>query len=98
MKSNSTLFTLSMNKLLIGALVFLLIGGVAGYGLEKVQGQFLRSSAMAGCNSAGHDVDIYLDHLIGILQGGGRITLLQLNTFIDLVEIRDECRANQFLA
>jgi hypothetical protein len=90
---NPTKFTLSLNTIVISGFAILIAGALSGYYLPRLNG--LRSKADFGggghCASEASDVANYREHLIGILRGGGKLSPLQMNTFIDLVDIRDGC-------
>ncbi len=91
MKSSPTQFNLSLNKLVIGGFIILIIGALAGTYGHKIYS--LKSSAFGGCMNENNDVNAYRDHLIGIIRGGGTISQRQMNTFLDLIEIRDSCQS-----
>jgi lipopolysaccharide biosynthesis regulator YciM len=82
----------SLNKLVLVAFIALLIGFAGGYYLSRLEAQ----KSQASCSNATRDVTIYLNHLIGIVSSGGTITQRQMNTFLDLIEIRDECYEAQW--
>ena len=78
-----------LNTLILGGLAILLVGFGAGYYTQKIQG--LQSDAGIPCQSQNHDVEIYAAHLANVLRKGGKITPMQMNVLLDVIEIRDEC-------
>lgn len=98
LSQTTTEFKLSLNKIVISAFIILIVGVGAGLYLPQLSGLRSKANMGGGCQSSAHDVDIYRDHLIGVLRGGGKITLLQMNTFLDLIDIRNSCMSDANLA
>lgn len=91
MNNQPAQFNLSFNVIVISAFLVLSLGVAAGSFGQKIYSQKTHAS---GCMSENNDVAIYAQHLVGILKGGGKISPRQMNTMLDLMEIRDNCEAD----
>ncbi len=91
-KQNSSLYTFTLNKLLVGGFMLLILGGVGQYALQQVQGKYMKSSASSPCSRERAFVQAYINSLIqtyssqGLVIPGHKMILLE-DAYANMIEI-----------